>query len=96
MSKVIVLTLTDEDFEDIWKMVNQTVETSEEKTIPLLQIANPDLGRNPVLAYKGLFDIPEVYLKQVGQIAKSLNQSDIEVGCSVLLWRLIQGVLKNR
>jgi hypothetical protein len=96
MSKVIVLTMTDEDFDDVWKMVNQSVELSEEKTIALLKAAAPELYRNPAIGYRGLFDIPEEYLSQIGQTAKMLYQSDIEIGCSVLLWRLIQGVLKNR
>lgn len=96
MSKVIVLTMTDEDFDDVWKMVNQTVELSEEKTMALLKTTNPEIRRNPIIGYRGLFDIPEEYLQQIGQTAKMIHLSDIEIGCSVLLWRLIQGVLKNR
>ena len=96
MSKVIVLTMTDEDFDDVWKMVNQAVEVSEEKTIALLKTTNPEICRDPAIGYRGLFDVPEDYIAQIGQTAKMLHQSDIEIGCSVLLWRLIQGVLKNR
>lgn len=96
MSKTIVLTMTDEDFDDIWRMVNQTVEISEEQTIALLKATNPELFRNPTFVYRGLFDIPEKFIKEIGQTAKTIHKSEIEVGCSVLLWRLIQGVLKNR